>query len=402
MCGFVSCTPSAVVLPENPAEPKPPTRNVRVLLIQNAERVRVDCPGPITATDASGARVNACPPGTSVWIDSSPDEGLLICRKPVASPQIVLHPGPGDYLRVQVEPPDPVRPATLYSGNLHVSTAHDGRINVTNLVDVETYVTGVVAEEVWPTFADEALRVQAIAARTYVLCQMERRASDPYDVSATQSSQVYRGIRHDLVGRRALEATRYTRGLVGTWHDGQTDRLFPTYYSAACGGVSQSAAIFGKTDDIPPLAGGVKCDYCRIAPGQSYRWGPVRLQPEEAFARLLARYPDLESLRWIDDITVTDRTASGRPMWLRLHGAEGQTHDILAERFRLALGGHTIRSTDCDITVTRSHWIFENGKGFGHGLGLCQWGTQGQALAGRSAAQILRYYYPGSKITRVY
>jgi len=52
--------------------------------------------------------------------------------------------------------------------------------------------------------------------------------------------------------------------------------------------------------------------------------------------------------------------------------------------------------------VTEQHVIFEDGHGFGHGLGLCQWGMQGQALEGKRAGEILRYYYPGSKLTRAY
>jgi len=74
----------------------------------------------------------------------------------------------------------------------------------------------------------------------------------------------------------------------------------------------------------------------------------------------------------------------------------------LAERFRLAVGPTVVRSTDCRIRVSGDEVIFENGKGYGHGLGLCQWGMQGLAQSGKHAAEILRFYYPGSKLTRVY
>jgi stage II sporulation protein D len=87
---------------------------------------------------------------------------------------------------------------------------------------------------------------------------------------------------------------------------------------------------------------------------------------------------------------------------LRITGSSGQEHDILAERFRLAIGSRIVRSTDCDIRVLKDEVVFENGRGFGHGLGLCQWGAQGQALEGKRAGEILRFYYPGSRLTRVY
>jgi len=87
---------------------------------------------------------------------------------------------------------------------------------------------------------------------------------------------------------------------------------------------------------------------------------------------------------------------------LRIVGLGGAHHDMSAEQFRLAIGANLIRSTDCRIRVEGAEVVFEEGRGFGHGLGLCQWGAQGQALQGKSAAEILRYYYPGSKLTRAF
>jgi stage II sporulation protein D len=259
-----------------------------------------------------------------------------------------------------------------------------------------------VANEVWPSFETEAYRAQAIVARTYVLHQMERRRRAAFDVRATEGSQVYRGIRRDGPGRRAAEAARYTRGIVCTCRSRRGEGLFSTYYSAACGGASQSAAIFGKADDIPPLRGGVRCDYCKIAPGETYRWGPVRMGQDEVLSSLIERYPELVSLGDIVAIEPIERTPFGRPVRLRITGSSGQEHDILAERFRLAIGSRVVRSTDCDIRVLKDEVIFDNGRGFGHGLGLCQWGAQGQALEGKRAGEILRFYYPGSRLTRVY
>jgi stage II sporulation protein D len=75
---------------------------------------------------------------------------------------------------------------------------------------------------------------------------------------------------------------------------------------------------------------------------------------------------------------------------------------MTAERFRLIVDPNRILSTDFQLSVRNGIATFDHGKGFGHGLGLCQWGMQGQALAGRPAGEILRYYYPGATITRVY
>jgi stage II sporulation protein D len=120
------------------------------------------------------------------------------------------------------------------------------------------------------------------------------------------------------------------------------------------------------------------------------------------FQRLVARYPDFAALVAIQDIEISQRESGGRPTRFRLIGATGEFRELSAENFRLALGSRTMPSTACDITMTPTELHIENGCGSGHGLGLCQWGMEGQAREGHSPADILRFYYPGSRLTRVY
>ena len=83
-------------------------------------------------------------------------------------------------------------------------------------------------------------------------------------------------------------------------------------------------------------------------------------------------------------------------------GERGEALELPGENFRLAAGSRIMRSTNCRIRVTDDAVVFEDGKGFGHGFGLCQWGMEGQARLGRTAAQILRYYYPQSHLRKAY
>lgn len=289
---------------------------------------------------------------------------------------------------------------TTFPGRLRIISGE--QLQIINEVDLEDYVASVVAGEIWPNFEVEAFRAQAIATRTYVLYHMLRRTGTLYDVAATQGSQVYRGVRSDAVGRLAAEAAQYTRGLVCVWGEKGNERIFCTYYSAACGGMSQSAAPLGAESDIPPLAGGVRCDYCRIAPGQTYRWGPVRMSLREVYSKLCDRYPDMADMRSIRSIAPGELTRFGRPLMLKISGSSGVSHEILSERFRLAVAPNVIKSTDCNLTIDGTDILFEDGRGYGHGLGLCQWGMEGQALEGKKAGEILRYYFPGSRLARVY
>ena len=379
-----------------------PIRAVRVLLGSKVSELRVRADGGVAVSDGADRAIGTVFGDDWIIVKSQSDTAFLVADGIVRDDICHLRPVQGGSLRLSIRRDGQWLDEIDYPGSLRLSIRSQNAIDVINFVDVERYVACVVAKEAWPTFATEAFRAQAIVSRGYVLFQMRRRKTADYDVRATQGSQVYAGIRNDGTGKKAADAARYTRGLVCTWHDGTADVLFSSYYSAACGGMSQSAAIFGKADDIPPLAGGVPCDYCKIAPGETYRWGPVRIERRRVFDRLVSRYPKMSSLRGLRNIEVIERSPHGRSTRIRIIGDSGETHEISAENFRFAAGANEVRSTDCDIRMTERDVIFENGRGYGHGLGLCQWGAQGQALTGKSAAEILRYYYPGAKLTRVY
>jgi stage II sporulation protein D len=374
---------------------------VRVLLGTDLSRIRLDCAAPILVHTGLAKTINRLPAGEATIAASDAGGRTQLGNRSFSEDLLVFRGENSAPLALSLERDGQWLPESIYPGVVNLRRLDGGLLEITNTVELDEYVGCVVANEVWPTFEIEAFRAQAIIARTFVLYQMTRRPDAAYDVYATQGSQVYRGLRDDPVGRKARDAAEYTRGLALTWNDGGEDRLFCAYYSAACGGSSQSAKLLGPEGDVGPLRGGVHCDYCKIAPGDTYRWGPVRLSLGDVAARLSARYPEVSALGRITAISPLEQ-AGGRIVSLRLTGSGGGTHDVLAERFRLAIDAGLIRSTDCRIRVAGDEVVFENGKGFGHGLGLCQWGMQGLALSGKQAAEILRFYYPGSKLTRVY
>ena len=379
-----------------------PLRNVRVLIAAGVTRLRVRAESALIVRDHDLKALGRFE--SPDWTVVAPaDSGeVRLGGHSWLTPSLWIEPVEHGPLTVSVEQDGEWLDGVPYPGALRVVIREDGWLDGINHVDVERYVACVTGVEVWPTFDVEAYRAQAIVARTYVLYQMMRRQGAAFDVSATQGSQVYRGIRENGSARRAAAAVRHTQGLVLTWMDDGRDRLFCTYYSATCGGRSQSAAIFGSEGDIEPLAGGVSCDYCKIAPGSSYRWGPVHLSKDRIRSKLVGRDPELKSLGHIRRIEVSKRTPSGRPVTLRILGSRSDPYEMLAERFRLIVAPNEVRSTDFKVRDAGDEVVFEHGRGFGHGLGLCQWGMQGQALQGRRASEILRYYYPGSRLTRAY
>ncbi|MEK6677271.1 MAG: SpoIID/LytB domain-containing protein [Planctomycetota bacterium] len=400
----LACRPELAIPHDTPSTihgPPHPLRHVRVCIANGI--------GQLTIRGNSGLLLESDPPSTAtspnpmseIRLVADGSGGIRLNENLVLTGPIVVRAHTDHSLSVVLGPESEESLSRTYSGFLRIVPRQDGLITVVNHVDVETYVSCVVAEEVWPTFEPEVFLAQAIVARTFVLYQMKRQQNQVFDVSATQGSQVYRGLREDVTARRAENATQRTRGMVCAWSDGGRDQLFCTYYSAACGGKSQSAAIFGVESAVPPLVGGVSCDYCRIAPAEVYRWGPLSLSKSEVCRRLATRQPEFAELGSIVDIRPSE-VAEDRLVRLTVSGSLGSSRDILAERFRIFIGGTIMRSTACGIQVSGEEVVFRGGRGFGHGLGLCQWGAQGQALQGRPALDILAFYYPGSKTIRAY
>lgn len=378
-------------------------RPIRVLLESRAEGVRVHSGVEVEVRDGAGTVLEIIPAGTPRVLTRGGAAGAAAAQAAVFLEEAVtLTPLNFGTMDVETLRDGSWSEALEYPGELALTPQEGGGFSIINRVDVERYVACVTSLEAWPTFATEALRGQAIVARTYALDQMLRRGSAGWDVSASAGSQVYRGVQRREIGRRASAATGYTAGVVCVWDNGSGPRLFPTYYSAACGGRTQSGSVFGAGDDIPPLKGGVACDYCRIAPGEAYRWGPVKLPLNTVWERLAARYPILHQVWPATNVEVVERADTGHVRRVRITAGHGAAHELGGENFRLALGAGLIRSTHFSVRVEQQDVHFEDGRGYGHGIGLCQWGMQGQALAGKAAESILRFYYPGSGIARVY
>lgn len=285
---------------------------------------------------------------------------------------------------------------------MSVSLRDDGRVRVINEVDAESYVAGVVPYEVVTHFRDATLEAQAVAARGYVLYAMSRNADRSYDVRASEGDQVYRGVSHAEIGRRSRRAVNATHGLVLAEQTPKGDRIFSPFYSSACGGGTQSLSVVQPGRVPQPLRGGVRCDYCKIAPKGVYRWGPTRISRANFLSRLQRRFASTRKWKSIQSLEVVRDPQTNRVARVTMTSDDGGRLRLGGERFRLAVGSRIMRSTDCTITLTKKELVFRDGKGFGHGVGLCQWGAEGQARQGATAGAILAYYYPDSRLVRAY
>jgi len=290
-----------------------------------------------------------------------------------------------------------------FRGYLKMRVVDDGTgIEIVNALPMEAYLFGVVGVEMYSYWEPHALRAQAVVSRTYSLYVKNRFGiRRTWDVTSTEASQVYRGIKAETPTIRQAVTDTAGQVLIGSYPDGR-QLLFPTYFSSSCGGHTEQASdVFGDTSEI---ISAVECPYCeKTARKKDYYWSPVRMKMEEISARLIARYSSLEKLEQIVDFEIIETGHLGRITRVGLVGRNGKTDTLRGEDFRLSVDptGRRLKSTFFSVRKSRSDVFFENGRGFGHGVGLCQHGTQELARQGHDYRKILEFYFPGSKLVSI-
>jgi len=271
-----------------------------------------------------------------------------------------------------------------YRGNLEIILA-GGAIDVVDHVKLEIYLRGVLPREMNQLWPVESLKAQAIASRSYALSMTRKREGDEYDLSADSSSQVYGGASAEQL--RSNWAIALTRGEILAFKG----KLLPGYFHSCCGGMTENMAnVWNK--GLAPFKG-VKCGWCRFSP--YYRW-QIKISPEKLNDKLSAAGFKIGKL---DDIKAGERDGSGRIGYVSVKSG-GKWLDIKTSDFISAVGERGMRSTKMWIHKFPFPYRFD-GYGWGHGVGMCQWGAIGMGLRWMRADQILKFYYPGRFVTDV-
>ncbi len=302
-----------------------------------------------------------------------------------------------------------------YRGWLEAVASSDETFYLVNHIDVESYVASVIACELYPDFADEAYRAQAITSRTLALAEIANRKSKSYDVWASVRSQRYRGQGGETA--KSWRATRATRGTVLAFATGnKPPALFRPYFSACNAGYVNSLAVLtGRATPLPiaPLRGGQKdIDQTRC---RQWTWPPVRISKALVYRALAERYSAARKLGPVTKLEVLTSTGYGRPLMLRATGilpahlGPAPTFDLVAEDLLICLyrtcpkAAKGLLSMNCKIRDDGDAIVFEKGGGFGHGIGMSQWGAQLRAADyGQTAEEILGFYFPKAVLIQAY
>ena len=254
---------------------------------------------------------------------------------------------------------------------------------IVNVLRLEDYLVGVLRAETSDRWPGETLRAQAIAARTYAAYHRALNGAKPYHVVASTSHQMYTGVVPPSSPLWA--AVRDTAGQVLLW-DGE---LFPAFYHSASGGYTEDPrAVFG-TRNMPALRA-IRDEYSMAAP---YFYWTLDLRLAE-LAEILRR--NGQEVGSVTAIEVAERTPSLRVATLRIRGTRGSVQ-LRGNDFRRMVGYETVRSTLFAVALDGGVARF-TGRGYGHGVGMSQWGAKGMAEQGYTAEKILEYYYPGTTL----
>ncbi|MEE9543130.1 MAG: SpoIID/LytB domain-containing protein [Thermodesulfobacteriota bacterium] len=353
---------------------KTPIENIAGISASSGELIRVEVLNSVKIVRVRGAK-------KGVSLMKSTPEGLLsvngsIYERFTLTPLDISGAGTQGFIYIDGRP---------YRGTLEVRGTDKG-LQIINELYLEDYLAGLINNEISSSWPLESVRAQAIIARTYALYQKEKRAEEEFHLSGTDKDQVYKGSATE--DNAAFRAVQDTRGEVLTYNG----ELALTLYHSNAGGRTESAAnVWGSDFKYLRSVRSPKDNSAR-----NFEWtftiGAGALERSLKTAGF-----DIEKVRAVQ---VREKTASRRVKKLQVTGS-GSRIELTGERLRSILGYGNIRSTLFRVRKRGGSFVFI-GKGSGHGVGLSQWGAKGMADAGRKYRGILSYYYPGTRLQKLY
>jgi stage II sporulation protein D len=293
--------------------------------------------------------------------------------------------------RAMLPPTKPSAPATIRVG------IRNGNKLTIRKVPLEDYVQAAIISEFAPPSGEPAivermLEVQAVIGRTYALAHLGRHAAEGFDVCSTTHCQLFQPSRLTTSrwSAQSAEAVRHTAGTV-LWFEGAPANAL---FHADCGGHTS------KPDDVwggagSPYLVSIADDGPAADAHATWRYEALGT----AVLAALNKDPRTRIGARLDNIQVLERDGAGRAESVAIHGSverivRGEAlRDVLAQTF----GARTVKSTWFDVHRHGATFVFE-GRGFGHGVGLCQAGALARIRAGARLTAVLQRYFPGTKI----
>lgn len=421
VCGLAVALLSGCIRGEHLESPDRPEITVRVGMLVDTPAAVISATSAFTITTLDGSVLARAAPSES-WTFRA--DGQQLRASSAGGREIGPESG-----TLRVIPADTSALVSIggksYRGSALVRVARTGRVTAVNVVEFEDYLRGVVSFEIGrlPPAQIEAVKAQAIAARTYAAGNMNRWNERGFDFYATVQDQVYGGVSgEDSVTTRAVLETR---GEIVTYQG----KPIQAFYSSTCGGRTSGVRdSWPWREDqpylksVPDTMGASGRAYCETS--SRYRWtvswarDALRSVLAETFGararrRLAITRPDpadAMQIERVESVELTGRNAADRSVSVRIR-VDGHTHEIPGDSIRWFL------RPDPNRSILNSSMLFAlnsevadgviqklevQGGGWGHGVGMCQVGAINRAKAGQTYRQILAAYYSGTEIERLY
>lgn len=354
---------------------------VEVGLVSGADSSTITGVNKFTVDAGSGKSLGSYPKGTALTATAKGKIIFLNGRRI----------GPAAYLRASTTGGAFTVKGNTYRGDIKIiPSSWNSGVTVVNDVALEDYVYGVVPYEVPYAWKPDALRAQAVAARTYAVYNKGRFASSGFDLTDDTRSQVYHGVNGEQASTN--QAVDDTRGEIITYEGKPIDALF----SANGGGYTENSEnVWGNF--VPYLRGVPEEEHPVIDKPWTVNIPITSLQSTLGIGKL--KNIKLSHLKK-GPMHVADRGISGRVLKIVFTGTGG-TRTVTGNRFQQLFG---LNSTLFDLNVKGKN-VIVTGYGWGHGLGLTQWGAE--AMAEKHGGdkdyykEILKHYYTGVSIEKM-
>jgi stage II sporulation protein D len=357
---IVSCSPYSIRNIFNRADD---TTTVRVLISKTREHITITSDGDINLsdTDASASR------SLRGWrFECDPHNVRNSISINTSKPPLSVNGNP-------------------YRGSI-VLHMKNGYVYIVNILKMDEYLQGVVPCEIPSGWEIEALKAQAVAARTYAYYHLTiKKSSDSlFDLDATTNSQVYRGVtdEKDRTNRAVIE----TSGEIITYNS----RPIISYFHSTCGGKTIDDKYVWRQSDLEYLKG-VSCVFCENS--TKFTW-ESELTLDEVRSCISKKYRGVGKITNISFKRKNDRVTD-----VIIQHNKGKIA-ISGNNFRLLFPSEKMRSLYF-ISRKKGSGLILSGHGWGHGVGMCQWGARGMALRGFGYHEIVYHYYSGVKISEI-
>ncbi len=383
-----------------------PSKMVRIALKRSINRIVLYSPGTVTIRDNQKRRkisLNGRISVTSIHKNTDINQvilGLGTSKKYKAFlPCTLLAKSTQNYIELNDQ---------SYRGSIIITSGKRGTFTILNYCDVEEYLRGVVPLEIGKRKMEdfEAIKAQAIAARTYTYKKMTKKQRHAFDLLPTVADQVYGGVSVEYpLSDRAVFTTK---DMVLT----HQDTLIYAYYHSTCGGTTARIEDVWHKPAAPYLISIKDRDaqgkaYCAIS--RYFDW--KERWPTQKLSTILRTYskkndngkkPFLGSIR---KMAVRKRFSCGRVSLCAVASSKGTFHyggDKIRFIFRRAVSGYPIlRSAKFKIQSINNSSVTLVGRGYGHGVGMCQMGAIGRARAGQQFEEIVSAYYQGTTLSKI-